>query len=258
TQGRLADAARRLKRALTPVTDPRVRMRVGLDLARTLLRVGEQEQAKLELLVALKGDSRSRAALAAAHLLRQSFSDLEPSEQLLCLGVIAANESDVARRHEAAAGLLELSGSAGVSLSDEQKKNAYLALLDSERALDRLDELQTLCESTGDDLGLSRVLDRKADLVENQEEAASFAFRAAELFEASSEEPAAQLQRWRRYVERFPTGPQGAARLADLLEKAGQVTEVVQLLQSSADLFESEAASEFLARAGTLQLTVVA
>src|SRR5690606_27336019 len=120
TQGRLPEAARRLKRALPGATQPSARMRVALDLARILIRIDEKDQAKAELVQALGHDSSSRAALAAAQLLNQSYSDLSSEERVLCLSAIAANEAEPSRRHEAAMQLLELDATEAVSLSEEQ------------------------------------------------------------------------------------------------------------------------------------------
>lgn len=253
-QDRLPDAARRIKRALSVVSDPEARMRVGLDLGRTLIKVGDREQAKQELVEALQAHSSSRAALSGAHLLIQSF-DLSPKERVLCFSAIAANESEPARRHEAASALMSLGDTEGVELTPEQKKAALLALLDSDSAPGLLDELESLCESSGDELSLSRVFGRRAELAQTPDEASAFAFKAADLFERATGDKASHLERWQRYTERFPQSAAGAERVANLLEDAGRIVEVVDFLKRCATALQAEEAARFLARAGETQLT---
>ncbi len=255
TQGRLADAARRITRALDAVVEPSARVRVGLDLARVLLRLDDKDLAKAELVRALEADSTTRATLEAAHLLTHSFDELTPVERVLCQSAIAANETDPARRYQAATALLELDGAQGVELSPERKKTAYLALLDSDQAASILGELARLCESTGDDLALSRVFERRAELAESPEQAAEFAYRAAELFEKTTADDARSVANWKRYVERFPAEARGVERLMDLLESSGRVAELVGLLTGSTQGLQPSDAARFWARAGEVELT---
>src|SRR5690606_21271695 len=129
---------------------PEAQVRVGLDLGRTLLRIGEAEQAKAELIACLTPGVATSSTLAAAELLVESFPELEASERMLCSLAIAANSSDTIERHAAARRLLEMSSSEGLELSNTSKKTAWLALLDAPEAGGLLDELEALCGRTND------------------------------------------------------------------------------------------------------------
>ncbi len=255
---RLPDAARRIKRALATLTDIDAHVRVSVDLGRTLLRIGDTEQAKVELLASLTAGAATSSALGAAELLFESFPGLAPSERVLCLSAIAANASAATQRHDAARQLLELARAEGMDLSDSLKKTAWVALLDAPEAAGVLDELEQLCERTGDEAGRGRVWERRSELATDPEAAAVFAYKAAELFELASGDPALALSRWKQYHERFRQRADGAARVASLLETLGLVQELREFLRSAAECLEGADAATLWARAGELELRELA
>lgn len=252
---RLPDAARRLKRALGTLTDPEAQVRVGLDLGRTLLRIGEAEQAKAELIACLTPGVATSSTLAAAELLVESFPELEASERMLCSLAIAANSSDTIERHAAARRLLEMSSSEGLELSNTSKKTAWLALLDAPEAGGLLDELEALCGRTNDKAGLARVFERRSELASDPEAAAGFAYKAADLFEAAAGDAELALARWKQYHDRFQRRADGASRVANLLAATTSAEEHCDFLRRAAELLDGADAASFWARAGELELT---
>ncbi|AKT42745.1 tetratricopeptide repeat protein [Chondromyces crocatus] len=251
---RRLDAAKLFTRAAATARDKAARARIGVELGELLLELGDTRKARSSFQQALELASDDGASLRAARALAQLYEKERDTRGLAAmLGRLADLTPDVEEREVAAERLARL--------CEEDLKDpagaigAYRRLFGTKREAAALDALVRYYEEGASPADLAEVLERRADLTQDQDAAKEQLRRAAELrTEQLSDRPAA-IGTWRRMIEAFGPARDVHARLIPLLEQERRWDELAKVLESEAALSGGGERATLLARLGAIRAT---
>ncbi|HMA91841.1 MAG TPA: hypothetical protein VKP30_04100, partial [Polyangiaceae bacterium] len=205
---RAVEAARQLGRAVQSVRDPKVRVRLSVDLGLLQRQTGELRRARTAFEEALRANTDEPCTLRAARELAEIYAQAGEWRPLAgALEVVARLETEPARRHSAARQLIALWEQ---ELGEPDKAvTAWRALADAEEADEMLVRLQAHAEQTGDKGELAEVLRLRAARETDPDTRADLDVQATELFTQVCETRADAIAAWQSLVERH--GPLAAA-----------------------------------------------
>ncbi|HRI64692.1 MAG TPA: tetratricopeptide repeat protein, partial [Polyangium sp.] len=244
---RRLDVTRVLTRASSSAKDPIVRAKIAADLGELFLEAGDVKRGRASLQSAvdagLSDEAGVRAAKALADLCEQASDWAALAIVLERLAEIDPNPESRAQTAYRLAQLYETqihntTGAIG----------AYRKLIGTSLETDALPVLERLYESTGDEVSLADVLERRALHEKDPEAAKQLAFRAADLRAARSSDLGAVLDGWRRFLETYGPSRDIHARILPLLEREGRFEELAKTLDAEAGLTAPEERIPVLAK----------
>lgn len=250
---RRPDAARFLTRAAHRARKDDAKACVEYDVGLLYLEDGEVARARAAFRRALQTSVLNEATLQAAkRLLGLGEQEEEKRDIMLALRAIAALDPNSQDRHPAAERLLEMAGAGKEDTIFTVA--AYRGLLDSHRELEAVEQLTALCEETGDSEALVQVLEHRASHSVDPQAARDFAVRAARLKADRAATPAEAVEPWRQFLNTYGPSSEAHTALMPLLEKAGLWEELTQVFESEVNLCAPSERGLLLARLGQLRL----
>ncbi|MEZ4375557.1 MAG: hypothetical protein R3B07_32400 [Polyangiaceae bacterium] len=245
---RRADAARLLSRSAHSAKEPDAKAKVLTQVGRLFLQCGDERRAMASYQSALETGADDPAVLRAAKELCELYARVGDNKRLAkALEQVVQREQDPAERHPAAERLARLCDETG---DKKLGVSAWSALLDSDQAEQALERLEALSTELADDAGLARVLEKRAELSPNPEEAREFIIRAATLRGERLGDRKEAVRTWWLAVERYSAGLSALQKLVPLLETQKDFEGLARALQVRAGLEEGEDRAKTLARAG--------
>jgi tetratricopeptide (TPR) repeat protein len=236
---RRLDVTRVLTRASSSAKDPIVRAKIAADLGELFLEAGDTKRARASLQsvvdAGLSDEAGVRAAKTLADLCEQAADWATLATVLERLSDIDPDAESRAKSAYRLAWLYQnqLNNTAGAI-------GAYRKLIGTSLETDALPVLERLYESTGDEVSLADVLERRALHEKDPEAAKQLAFRAADSRAARSSDLGAVLDGWRRFLETYGPSRDIHARILPLLEREGRFEELAKTLDAEASLTAPE------------------
>jgi len=237
---RRLDVTRVLTRASSSAKDPIVRAKIAADLGELFLEAGDTKRARASLQSAVDAGLSDEAGVRAA----KALADLcEQAADWATLATVLERLSDIDPDAESRAKIAyrlawlyqnQLNNTTGAI-------GAYRKLIGTSLETEALPVLERLYESTGDEVSLADVLERRALHEKDAEAAKQLAFRAADLRAARSSDLGAVLDGWRRFLETYGPSRDIHARILPLLEREGRFEELAKTRDAEPSLTAPEA-----------------
>ena len=231
-KNRLPDLAYNLAVQRELATEPASRLRLAARLATTRQALGEHEAAAALWREVVGQDPRHEPALAALEALYEKLERWpELAELLRARLALTADRREAARMQERLGSLL------GGPLNDRaQAVRAYQAVLDADpRNKKALEALRDLHEAQGDLEGLASAHRRLIPLQEDAAGVKAVRMQLADVLLRAGKKGEAAEQ-GRRALELEPHDEADLARLAEIFEGAGALTERVKTVEARAAL----------------------
>jgi len=249
---RAVEAARQLGRAVQSVKDPKVRVRLSVDLGVLQRRTGELRRARAAFEEALRAAADDRCTLRAARELSEIYTQAGEWRPLAAaLEVVVRLEPVHSARHDAARRLVALWEH---DLGEPEKAVVgWRALVDADEADEMLLKLQTHAEQSGDSRELGQVLAMRATREHDPQRRAQLDIQATELLTKTAQSPTEAIAAWQGLVERH--GPVEAAldRLIELLETETRTQELARAIEMRLETCHGPGRASLLVRLARLQ-----
>lgn len=250
---RRLDVTRVLTRASASAKDPLVRAKISADLGELFLEAGDTKRARASLQSVVDSGLSDEAGVRAA----KALADLcEQAPDWTALAVVLERLSEIDPDAESRAKVAYRLA----HLYEMQLNNitgaigAYRKLIGTSLETDALPVLERLYESTGDEVSLADVLERRALHEKDGDAARQLAFRAADLRAARSSDLGAVLDGWRRFLETYGPSREIHARILPLLERERRFEELAKTLDAEAGLTPPEERIPVLAKLAQVRL----
>lgn len=227
---RAVEAARQLGRAVQSVKDPKIRVRLSVDLGVLQRQTGELRRARTAFEEALRADADERCTLRAARELTEIYAQAGEWRSLAgALEVVARLETDPPVRHNAARRLMALWEQ---ELGEPEKAFvAWRALVDADEADEMLLRLQAHAEQGGDARELAEILRLRAARESDPKARSQLDVSATRLIAQLATSREESIRLWQQIIEHHGPVEEALDQLIPLLEAENRTSELAAAIE---------------------------